>query len=128
MVAPVDIFWPRNVAQENFFFCFDSKTQRRAFLGYLYVLLWTLHVLWTSGVPILAWCVVTCLRGSSRLVMELRRFLGFSQVVPLVPCMQQITAWAMCAHSGLGWWRQASAIRYGLARRLPRGGHDLISP
>ena len=28
----------------------------------------------------------------------------------------------------LGWWRQASAIRYGLARRLPRGGHDLISP
>ena len=34
----------------------------------------------------------------------------------------------MCAHSGLVWWRQASAIRYGLARRLPRGGHDLISP
>jgi threonine dehydrogenase-like Zn-dependent dehydrogenase len=84
VVAPVDIFWPRNVAQENFFFCFDSMTQRRAFLGYLYVLFWTLHVLWTSGVPMLAWCV-------------------------------------------LGWWRQASAIRYGLARRLPRGGHDLIS-
>ena len=94
MVAPVDIFWPRNVAQENFFFCFDSMTQRRAFLGYLYVLFWTLHVLWTSGVPMLAWCVVTCLRGSSRVVMELRRFLGFSQVVPRVPWMQQITAWA----------------------------------
>ena len=58
MVAPVDIFWPRNVAQEIFFFCFDSMTQRRAFLGYLYVLFWTLHVLWTSGVPMLAWCVV----------------------------------------------------------------------
>ena len=94
VVAPVDIFWPRNVAQENFFFCFDSKTQRRAFLGYLYVLFWTLHVLWTSGVPMLAWCVVPCFRGSSRVVMELRRFLGFFQVVPLVPCMQQITAWA----------------------------------
>ena len=26
-----------------------------------------------------------------------------------------------------GWWRQASAVRYGLARRLPRGGHDLTS-
>ena len=25
MVAPVDIFWPRNVAQENFFFCFDFE-------------------------------------------------------------------------------------------------------
>ena len=35
-----------------------------------------------------------CFRGSSRVVMELRRFLGFSQVVPLVPWMQQITAWA----------------------------------
>ena len=31
------------------------------------------------------------------------------------------------AHAGSGWWRQASAIRFGLARRLPRGGHDLIS-
>ena len=78
VVLLVDLFWPRNVAQENFFFCFDSMTQRRAFLGYLYVLFWTLHVLWTSGVPMLAWCVVTCLRGSSRVVMELRRFLGFS--------------------------------------------------
>ena len=57
-LLPVDIFWPRNVAQENFFFCFDFETQRRAFLGYLYVLFWTLHVLWTSGVPMLAWCVV----------------------------------------------------------------------
>ena len=27
----------------------------------------------------------------------------------------------------MGWWRQASAVRYGLARRLPRGGHDLTS-
>ena len=33
----------------------------------------------------------------------------------------------MGAHAGSGWWRQASAVRYGLARRLPRGGHDLIS-
>ena len=33
-------------------------TQRRAFLGYLYVLFWTLHVLWTSGVPVLAWSAV----------------------------------------------------------------------
>ena len=29
--------------------------------------------------------------------------------------------------TGSGWWRQASAVRYGLARRLPRGGHDLTS-
>ena len=84
------VTWRRKI----FSFALISKTQRRAFLGYLYVLFWTLHVLWTSGVPMLAWCVVTCLRGSSRVVMELRRFLGFSQVVPLVPCMQQITAWA----------------------------------
>ena len=33
----------------------------------------------------------------------------------------------MGAHAGSGWWRQASAVRYGLARRLPRGGHDLTS-
>ena len=52
------IFRPRNVALENFFFCFGFKTQQRAFLGYLYVLFLELHVLWTSGVPVLAWCVV----------------------------------------------------------------------
>ena len=47
-------------------------------------------------------------------------------------CSVPALAWCvslslMGGHTGSGWWRQASAVRYGLARRLPRGGHDLTS-
>ena len=57
---PVDQSFSGHVTWRWKFFSFAlvSKTQRRAFLGYLYVLFWTLHVLWTSGVLMLAWDVV----------------------------------------------------------------------
>ena len=124
----------------SFSFALISKTQLRAFRSLLllsvdavcaldvstrsgrFYVLWRFYVLSAASA-----CSgrTTCSGRFYVLSMDTLRALDASMFLRLPGVWLSLSL--VGAHAGSGWWRQASAIRFGLARRLPRGGHDLIS-